>query len=152
MNIINKELIEAAHKYVKGEIKRELVIQKANKYFELKTYHKEGIFYNLLGKIFDDPEDNELLVTRESIIQVLDNYIKKSISLEEIELWFWDVIDLNVNENDSEEDLIYYLLHFFDNLAINVITNEQIIEVNRILKNTKNSECALKKVKKTFKE
>lgn len=145
-------MVELASTYVNGKMNRKLLIQKANQYYKLNTYHKEGIFFNLLGELFEDPEDNELLVTRESIIRVLDNYIQKSISLEDLELWFWDVLNLNIQGNDSEEELIFYLLYLFDNLEINEITDNHMIEVNEILKSVSHAELALGKIKRIFGE
>jgi hypothetical protein len=152
VNIIKKEMVELASTYVNGKMNRKLLIQKANQYYKLNTYHKEGIFFNLLGVLFEDPEDNELLVTRESIIRVLDNYIQKSISLEDLELWFWDVLNLNIQGNDSEEELIFYLLYLFDNLESNEITDNHMIEVNEILKSVSHAELALGKIKRIFGE
>ena len=150
MIIINKELIEAAHKYVNGEMAREQVIQKANGYFKLESYHEESLIFNFFNKIFEDPEDNELRITRNGIIRVLDNHIRRLISLEEVEHWFWDVIDLTVEESDSEEDLIYYLLYLLDNIAINGITEKHMIEIYEILISIPDAVKALEEVKKIF--
>ena len=152
MNFIKKEIRELANTYVNGEMDRDLLIQKANQYYKLDTYHKEGIFFNLLEELFEDPEDNELLVTRESIIRVLDSYIQNSISLEGVELWFWDVQNLNTPGDDSEEKLIFYLLSLFDNMEINGITGIHMTEVNEILKNVQYAEFALGEIKRIFGE
>lgn len=89
-------------------------------------------------------------ITRNGIIQVLDNHIRKLISLEEVELWFWDVIDLTVEESDSEEDLIYYLLFLFDNIAINGVTKMHMIEIHEILIAIPDAVQALEEVEKLF--
>lgn len=143
-------MVELANQYVNGEMDRELLIQKANQYYQLNTYHKEGVFFILLGELFEDPEDNELIVTRDSIIRILDNYIQKSISLEDVELWFWDVLNLNIQGDDSEEELIFYLLYLFDNLEINGITDNHMIEVNGILKSVLHAKLALEEIKRIF--
>lgn len=152
MNLIKKEMVELATTYVTGKLDRELLIQKASQYYKLNTYHKEGIFFNLLEELFEDVEDNELLVTRDSIIRILDNYIQKSITLEDVELWFWDVLHLNTQGDNSEKELIFYLLYLFDNLEINGITEKHMIEVNRVLKGVQHAELALEKIKRVFGE
>ena len=147
---MEKEIRELVTKYIKGEVERDFLIQIADKYYNLKVYHKESAFYNLLEELFEDPDDNELQITRDSIIQVLDNFIKKTITLEDVELWFWDVFDLNILGEDSEQELIIYLLHLFDNIEINGITDIHIIKVIETLKCTSNSEKAEKKIQKIF--
>ena len=116
---MEKEIRELVTKYVKGQVERDFLIQIADKYYNLKVYHEESAFYNLLEELFEDPDDNELQITRDSIIQVLDNYIKKTISLEDVELWFWDVLQLYIKGDDSEQELIGYTLYLFDNIDIN---------------------------------
>src|SRR5690606_2049403 len=135
---------------------RNQVIQKANEYFKLESYHEESLIFNFFEEIFDDPDDNELRINRNGIIRVLDNHIRKLISLEEVELWFWDVLQLNIEDEDadgnlnSEGELIVYLLYLLDNIAINGITEGRMIEIREILISIPDAVQALEEVKKIF--
>lgn len=141
-----------ASDYVKGKISRDRLIQHADSEFISKIYHKESIFYNLLEIIFEDPDDNELEITRAAIIQVLSNYNTHSFSIEEVGLWFWDVLNLNVSGNESEQELIGFLLYLFDNLEINGLTDGHILKITEILKNVLHAERALAEIRKVLEQ
>lgn len=146
-----REKISAlTHQYVRGEIERTKVIEEASKCYKLNTHHKEGIIFNLFGHLFEDPEDNELSVTRRAIIRILTKYIKRVITLEDAELWFWDVLHLTIDGNAQEEELISYLLSYYDNLDINGITGKETEKVLEILKNVSDSDKAQHEIEKLF--
>lgn len=144
------DILKATHQYVRGEIPRAEVIKKAGNYYKLNTYHEEGIISSLFSHLFEDPEDNELSVTRKAIMRILNNYLERKMTLEEAELWFWDVLHLNIDGPEQEEELISYLLYLYDNLAINGITGKETEEVLGILENVSDSERARRKIKEIF--
>lgn len=137
--------------YVKGAIKREYLIGNVGPKFIRKPYHEDSIFYNLLEIIFDDPEDNDLKITRSAIFKVLTNYINNTISIEEVELWFWDVLNLNISGDNAEGELIAFLLYLFDNLEINRLTDREILDITVVLENEPHPGEALEKIKKHLK-
>lgn len=147
---MKEEIKKLTHQYVRGEIERTEVIEKASKFYKLDTYHEEGIIFNLFSHLFDDPEDNELRVARRAIIRVLDKYIKRRITLGEAGLWFWDVLHLNIDGNEAEEDLVSYLLYFYDNLDINGVIGRETEKVLVILKNVADSDKAQREIKEIF--
>lgn len=141
------KLKELSADYVKSNIRRERLIEIACKDIDLDRINKEAQFYCLLRELFDDPEDNILHVKREDIAKVINNYMQKSITLEEFQLWFWDVLNLNIEGDDIEQELISYILYTFDNLEINGITDSKIGKVLEILDNISNADLALKNIK-----
>ncbi|MGO1060121.1 hypothetical protein ACTL32_13380 [Planococcus sp. FY231025] len=145
------ELRTLVNEYVKGAIKREYLIGNVNPKFIRKPYHEDSIFNNLLEIIFDDPEDNDLEITRGAIFKVLTNYINNSISIEEVELWFWDVLNLNISGDIVEEELIAFLIYLFDNLEINRLTDGQILDIIVVLEIVPHPGEALDNIKKQLK-
>ncbi|MFB7642769.1 hypothetical protein ACWF7H_28080 [Peribacillus butanolivorans] len=145
---MNEKLISALFEYVKGNITSDKLMGIASETLDIYKVDKDGQFYYILSKLFDDPDDNIIQVKKEYVINILSKYLKQQISLEEFQLWFWDIVGLNVDTEDpDEEELIVYLVHTFDNQEIFEIDNDMIKKTLEVLNANWDSVKTIKLVK-----